>query len=129
MTKEELKGKIAGDFEVAKRRKGSVDKEAVKNYILAWLSENYETDERFDGFDKFTEMSDVLTLTEQIDKAEEEQSISSDVGMSDSVDAFVYALAVIDCNKRKLDIFKVKEDFGIDALYKKYNIKKENNHG
>lgn len=116
MTKEEF---VADLKEKVKKDGKAVNHELVSD----WLAENYSCDETFEGYDRFSEMNKVLTLVENIQLTLEPEA------SSDAIDALIYGIGLMDMQKRKLDIFKIAEDFGIETLYKKYNVKKENKNG
>lgn len=110
MDKEELIQKVI--FEADK-------KDIDRAFISDWLSEHYPSEEGIpEGFDKFAEMHQLLSLIE----AAEIAHANDKVRCEDSIKGLIYSLSVIDGKKKKIDIFKVKKDFEIDDLFKKYNI-------
>lgn len=105
------------------------DGEINKALILDALLENYKSDSYIpEGFDKIHEMSQMLSLVERIKVAEIDAGTDFpkryETG-KDSIKAVIYSIALIEGRKHKIDIFKVKDDFSIDELVKKYKEKEE----
>ena len=104
MTKEDLIKEIGEQIS-----KKNIDKQVIREF----LAENYKTTERFpDGFD---EMGKMLTLVEKInaDNESEEQ-------FDRLIRVVIYSVALIEARKMKIDILKVREDFGIEDLMNNY---------
>ena len=105
--------------------------EIDKEYILEYLVENYQSENYIpEGFDKIAEMGQILTLSEKIQIAERDATdyLEYVKARFDSVKAVVYSIALINSRKCKIDIFKVKDEFGIDDLINKYMTKEENDN-
>lgn len=103
--------------------------EIDKEYILEYLVENYRSENYIsEGFDKIAEMGQILTLIEKIQVVERDATdyLEYVKARFDSVKAVVYSIALINSRKYKIDIFKVKDEFGIDDLITKYMTKEEN---
>ena len=103
--------------------------EIDKEYILEYLVENYQSENYIpEGFDKIAEMGQILTLIEKIQVAERDATdyLEFVKARFDSIKAVVYSIALINSRKCKIDIFKVKDEFGIDDLINKYMTKEEN---
>lgn len=115
---------VKEEFAADLKEKVKKDGKAVNHTIISnWLAENYPCNEIFEGYDRFSEMNRVLSLAENIQLSlEPERS-------SDIIDALIYGIGLMDMQKYKLDIFKIAEDFGIETLYKKYKVIKENKNG
>lgn len=105
--------------------------EIDKEYILEYLVKNYQSENYIpEGFDKIAEMGQILTLSEKIQIAERDATdyLEYVKARFDSVKAVVYSIALINSRKCKIDIFKVKDEFGIDDLINKYMTKEENDN-
>ena len=105
-------------------------KEIDKSMILDFLTKNYKSDSSFpEGFDKIHEMGQMLSLVERIKEAEIKAGTEFPKrydASKDIIKAVIYCTALIESRKHKIDIFKVKDDFGIDDLFAKYEIREEN---
>ena len=105
--------------------------EIDKEYILEYLVKNYHSENYIpEGFDNIAEMGQILTLSEKIQIAERDATdyLEYVKARFDSVKAVVYSIALINSRKCKIDIFKVKDEFGIDDLINKYMTKEENDN-
>ena len=102
--------------------------EIDKEYILEYLVKNYQSENYIpEGFDKIAEMGQILTLIEKIQvvKRNATEHLEYVKAWFDSVKAVVYSIALINSRKYKIDIFKLKDEFGIDDLINKYLTKEE----
>lgn len=90
-----------------------------KDYIVDYLVKNYPSEDYIpEGFDKIAEMGKILSLVEKI-MASSDGALSEET-VTEHVKVIVYSISIIEGRKHKIDIFKVKDDFGIDELIKKY---------
>ena len=92
--------------------KGEIDKDSIVEYLV----EHYRLDSYgLEGFDKIGEMGTMLSLIEEIEKVNDYSETAKE-----TVRGLIYCVALIEGRKHNIDIFKVKDDFGIDELIKKY---------
>ena len=99
MTLEELIDKI---------KQEEVRPELDQGTILDWLKENFGTDKEVPSdFNKILEMDRLLTLLEDrvIKNAE-----------NDIAKIIIYAIALVNFKKDKIDIFKLSDELGIDKI-------------
>ena len=97
-------------------------------YIMKYLTENYKSEDYIpEGFEMIKELGQILTLTEEIHVVEKDSKdqVEHDEAFFDSVKTIIYSIALINSRKYKIDIFKVKDEFGIDDLINKYLMKEE----
>lgn len=92
-----------------------------KDFIVQYLVESYPSEDYIpEGFNKIAEMGQILTLVEKIMAANSDKLDAEST--KEYIKAIVYCTSIIEGRKHKIDIFKVKEDFGVDELLKKYEV-------
>ena len=102
---------------IEKVAKGITEKgEIDKDFIVEYLVEHYRLDSYgLEGFDKISEIGTMLSLIEKIEEVNDYEETAKE-----TVRGLIYCVALIEGRKHNIDIFKVKDDFGIDELIKKY---------
>ena len=104
MSKEELI-KLVGEQITNKR----IEKQTIGSH----LAENYKANDRTES--DFSEMGKMLSVVEKI---------NADREAEDQFDclckAIIYSIALFEARKRKIDISKVREEFDIEDLMKRY---------
>ena len=90
-----------------------------KDFIINYISENYHSEEELpEEFNKFEEMHKILNIADAIETIAVNNE--TEETLTDSVLVAMYGIALIEGRKRKIDILKVRDEFGIDDLITKY---------
>ena len=92
-----------------------------KTIVAKWLEENYPAEDNINVFHILGEMSNVFDLVDSIAKSNDPDA------NTDSIKGLIYAVALVEARRYKIDTQKVEEAFDINELKKKYiKTKKEN---